>query len=139
MNNAARPRNDTTKLNALATGLRLMTTAAPKITVSNAKIQNRNGDISLGFEFRIPDFEFVGSFLSFHFSATRCITADRCVILNEGKDLAIEALANEWRKRDPSTRCEIPRFARDDGIHFFSFHFSTTPCITPPISRSFSL
>src|SRR5215470_11634929 len=50
MNSAARPRNDTTKLNALATGLRLITTAAPKITVSSAKIQNRNGDISGGVE-----------------------------------------------------------------------------------------
>src|SRR5206468_4334835 len=46
MKSAARPRNDTTKLRALATGLRLMTTAAPKTTVSNAKSQNRNGDIS---------------------------------------------------------------------------------------------
>src|SRR6201999_558108 len=46
MNSAARPRNDTTKLRALATGLRLMTTAAPKISVSNAKIQNRKGNIS---------------------------------------------------------------------------------------------
>src|SRR5689334_1527167 len=45
MNSAARPRKDTTRLKALATGLRLTTTAAPKITVSNAKIQNRNGDI----------------------------------------------------------------------------------------------
>jgi hypothetical protein len=45
MNSAARPRNDITKLSALATGLRLMTTAAPKINVSKAKIQNRNGDI----------------------------------------------------------------------------------------------
>src|SRR5438552_9499295 len=45
MNSAARPRNATTKLRALATGLRLMTTAAPKINVSKAKTQNRNGDI----------------------------------------------------------------------------------------------
>src|SRR5205814_1505252 len=45
MKSAARPRNDTTKLRALATGLQFMTTAAPKINVSKAKIQNRNGDI----------------------------------------------------------------------------------------------
>src|SRR5438477_138042 len=25
------------------------------------------------------------------------------------------------------------------GFYFFSFHFKTTPCITPPISISFSL
>src|SRR4029453_8012737 len=46
MKSAARPRNDMTKLRALATGLRLRTTAAPKINVSKAKIQNRNGDMS---------------------------------------------------------------------------------------------
>src|SRR4026208_2443599 len=46
MKSAARPRNDTTKLSALATGFRLITTAAPKINVSKAKTQNRNGDIS---------------------------------------------------------------------------------------------
>src|SRR6266545_3363753 len=57
MNSAARPRNDTTKLRALATGLRLMTTAAPKISVSKAKIQNKNGDIS-----SISNFELVPSF-----------------------------------------------------------------------------
>ena len=62
MKSAARPRNDTTRLRALATGLRLRTTAAPKITVSKAKIQNRNGDISLRFGFRISDFGFVDSF-----------------------------------------------------------------------------
>src|SRR4029077_2487405 len=62
MNSAARPRNETTKLRALATGLRLMTTAAPKINVSNAKIQKRNGDIS-DCGLRITDCEFVGSFL----------------------------------------------------------------------------
>src|SRR2546423_15300041 len=46
MNSAASPRNETTRLRALATGLRLRTTAAPKITVSAAKIQKRKGDIS---------------------------------------------------------------------------------------------
>src|SRR6266550_4760316 len=46
MKSAARPRNDMTKLSALATGFRLTTTAAPKINVSKAKIQNRNGDMS---------------------------------------------------------------------------------------------
>src|SRR5439155_17974093 len=45
MNSAESPRNETTKLRALATGLRLMTTAAPKISVISAKNQNRNGDI----------------------------------------------------------------------------------------------
>src|SRR5215216_84055 len=46
MNNADNPRNETTRLSALATGFRLRTTAPPKITVSTAKIQNRKGDIS---------------------------------------------------------------------------------------------
>src|SRR6266480_4650480 len=45
MNSAANPRKETTILSALATGLRLMTTAAPKISVISAKNQNRNGDI----------------------------------------------------------------------------------------------
>src|SRR4029077_15831150 len=46
MNSADNPRNETTRLSALATGFRLRTTAAPKITVSTAKIQNRKGDIT---------------------------------------------------------------------------------------------
>src|ERR1043166_1677823 len=45
MNSADKPRNETTRLSALATGFRLSTTAAPKITVSTAKIQNRKWDI----------------------------------------------------------------------------------------------
>src|SRR4026209_1266064 len=45
MNNADKPRKETTRLRALATGFRLRTTATPKITVSTAKIQNRKGDI----------------------------------------------------------------------------------------------
>jgi hypothetical protein len=45
MNSADSPRNETARLSALATGLRLRTTAAPNITVSTAKIQKRKGDI----------------------------------------------------------------------------------------------
>src|SRR6266545_398680 len=45
MKRAANPRNETTRLSALATGLRLTTTAAPKINVISAKTQNKNGDI----------------------------------------------------------------------------------------------
>src|SRR6202040_2838717 len=41
----ARPRNETTRLSALATGLRLMITAAPNTSISSAKIQKRNGAI----------------------------------------------------------------------------------------------
>src|SRR5436305_7596967 len=51
MKSAARPRNETTRLSALATGLRLTMTAPPKISISNAKVQKRNGGISLNFEF----------------------------------------------------------------------------------------
>src|SRR5207245_3968336 len=43
MNSAARPRNETTRLSALATGLRLRTTAAPKTSINDAKSQKRNG------------------------------------------------------------------------------------------------
>src|ERR671931_2397419 len=88
MKSAARPRNDTTKLRALATGLRLITTAAPKITVSNAKIQNRNGDIILlsNFGFRISNLR--AHFFSFHFNTRRALRLDLFVILNEVKDLA---------------------------------------------------
>src|SRR5215831_1548527 len=63
MNKADKPRNETTRLSALATGFRLRTTAAPKTTVSTAKIQNKKGDISFNFEFRISNFEFRQSFL----------------------------------------------------------------------------
>src|SRR5436190_14281592 len=63
-NSADNPRNETTRLSALATGFRLSTTAPPKISVSTAKIQNRKGDISFNFEVRIPNFEF-GRSLSF--------------------------------------------------------------------------
>jgi hypothetical protein len=48
MKSVDNPRNETTRLSALATGFRLMTTATPKITVSSAKIQNKHGDIFSG-------------------------------------------------------------------------------------------
>jgi len=46
MNSADNPRNETTRLSALATGFRLRMTAAPKVTLNTAKIQNKNGDIT---------------------------------------------------------------------------------------------
>src|SRR5207253_8497916 len=51
MKSAASPRNETTKLSALATGLRLITTAAPNTSISRANDQNRNGDIARLFAF----------------------------------------------------------------------------------------
>src|ERR1051325_5855017 len=48
MNNAASPRNETTRFSALATGFRTITTAAPNTSISNAKIQKRKGDIAIG-------------------------------------------------------------------------------------------
>lgn len=62
-------------------------------------------------------------------------SAARFVILNEVKDLTSE------KKRKLNVACFVRSlaFARDDRGYFFSFHLSTTPCITPPISRSFSL
>ena len=45
MNSAESPRNEATRLSALATGFGLRTTAAPKISVSDANSQNRKGDI----------------------------------------------------------------------------------------------
>src|SRR4051794_38766617 len=45
MNSAARPRKLRTRLSALATGLRLMTTAAPKPSINAAKIQKRIDDM----------------------------------------------------------------------------------------------
>src|SRR6266481_2908203 len=97
MNSADNPRNETTRLSALATGFRLRTTAAPKITVNTAKIQNRKGDI---------------------FQATDEHGSNTDLRANSEKSVIIRV--NPWR-------------------YFFSFHLSTTPCITPPISRSFSL
>src|SRR5215470_16714542 len=63
MNSADSPRNETTRLSALATGFRLRTTAAPKTTVSTAKIQNKKADITFNFEFRISNLGFGHSFL----------------------------------------------------------------------------
>ena len=51
MKSAASAKNETTRLSALATGLRLMTTAAPNTSINEAKIQKRNGDIAFNFEF----------------------------------------------------------------------------------------
>src|SRR5205809_7569125 len=64
MKSPARPRKETTRLKALATGLRLTTTATPKTSMSSEKIQKRNADITqLNFELRISNCEFGGSFL----------------------------------------------------------------------------
>src|SRR4029077_18011653 len=91
MNRADNPRNETTRHSALATGFRLRMTAAPKITVSTAKIQNRNGDISFNFEFRISNFDFGRSFflVAFYHHAVHN-SAVPSVILNEVKDLSSE-------------------------------------------------
>ena len=56
-------------------------------------------------------------------------SAVRSVILNEVNDLS----------SDVAFFVRSLAFARDDRDYFLSFHFNTTPCITPPISRSFSL
>src|SRR5438105_5799863 len=53
MNSAERPMKQTTRLSALAIGLRLITTAAPKTSIKKAKSQKRMGDI---YRFRILDF-----------------------------------------------------------------------------------
>src|SRR6266436_8256609 len=55
MNSAASPRKESTRLRALATGLRLMITAAPKISVISAKTQNKNGDIKINCGLRNAD------------------------------------------------------------------------------------
>jgi hypothetical protein len=47
INKAERPRKQTTKLSALAIGLRLMTTAAPKTSITIAKSQKRKEGIKL--------------------------------------------------------------------------------------------
>src|SRR6266446_2946127 len=61
MKSAARPRNETTRLSALAIGLRLMITAAPKTSMRAEAIQKKTGDI-INFGFRISEF---GSRFSF--------------------------------------------------------------------------
>jgi hypothetical protein len=48
INKAESPRKQTTKLSALAIGLRLMTTAAPKTSITIAKSQKRKEGIKLG-------------------------------------------------------------------------------------------
>src|SRR6266513_1789506 len=47
MKSAASARNETTRLSALATGLRLMTTAAPNTSIIKAKTQKRNAGMEL--------------------------------------------------------------------------------------------
>jgi hypothetical protein len=91
MKSADNPRNETTRLSALATGFRLRTTAAPKITVSSAKIQKRKGDISFNFDFRFSIFDFGDSLflVPFQYHAVHYSAADS-VILNEVKDLSSE-------------------------------------------------
>src|SRR5260370_2777259 len=109
MNRAASARNETTRLSALATGLRLMTTAAPNTSIIKAKIQKRNG----------------GIFLRGHPERSEGSLTSSLITLGS---LCLPDF--EW---------EIPRSARDDSDYFFSFHFKTTPCITPPISSNLSL
>src|SRR5438552_9398838 len=46
MNSAERPMKQTTRLRALAIGLRLITTAAPKPNMTSAKIQNKKAGIT---------------------------------------------------------------------------------------------
>jgi hypothetical protein len=83
----------------------LTTTAAPKINVSTAKIQNRKGDISFNFEFRFSIFDFGRSLFlvpfqhhAVHYSAVPS------VILNEVKDLS-----SETNGAERCISCEIPR------------------------------
>src|SRR5438270_14032313 len=47
MNKAESPRKQTTRLSALAIGLRLMTTSAPKTSITMAKTQKRKEGIKL--------------------------------------------------------------------------------------------
>src|SRR5207253_11445010 len=64
MKSPARPRKETSRLNALATGLRLMTTATPKTSMSSEKVQKKNADFSqFDFELRISNYDFGGSFI----------------------------------------------------------------------------
>src|SRR5262245_33813400 len=123
INSADNPRNETTRLSALATGFRLKTTAAPKITVSTAKIQNRNGDIRLISDFGFSDL--ANHFLLFHFSTTACITPPYFCHPEQTEG----SLEPKQRQLDDACFVRSLAFARDDRDYFFSFHFNTTPCI----------
>src|SRR5437588_2819365 len=92
MNKAESPRKQTTRLSALAIGLRLMTTSAPKTSITMAKSQKRKEGIKLsgmtewwsngvlGERKRACHFSntptlhysSVGYFFSFHFRTTPC-------------------------------------------------------------------
>src|SRR5712671_3559451 len=104
MNSADNPRNETTRLSALATGFRLRTTAPPKTTVNTAKIQNRKGDIfqatdehgsntDVNRNPKIRDYPCQSAaptfFVPFQYHAVH-YSAVHFVILNEVKDLASE-------------------------------------------------
>ena len=66
---------------------------------------------------------------------TPFLPAVRSVILNE----VMGSLEGKQWKLDVASFVRSLALARDDRGYFLSFHFSTTPCITPPISRIFSL
>src|SRR5438477_686403 len=93
MNSAARPRNETTRLSALATGLRLMTTATPNTSISSAKGQNKNGDI-IDYGLRIAD---------------RIPRSGHAVILNEVKNLPIGAWITQSRDCGLVVQCGVRR------------------------------
>src|SRR5213592_1343688 len=107
MNSAASPRNETTRLSALATGLRLMTTAAPKINVISAKTQNKNDDIidcRLGIETRsLPS-------LARRFPSRLCLLSRRSLASAADCGLPIEFFARVTRfgVRRPDAAFERP-------------------------------
>ena len=89
MKSAARPEKETTRLSALAIGLRLITTAAPKTEHEQREDPEKESE-TREVEIRLADL-----------------------------------IERHW--------------ITESDAHFFSFHFNTTPCMTPPISSSFSL
>src|SRR5215216_5721977 len=148
INNAESPRNETTRLSALATGFRLRTTAPAKITVSTAKIQNRKGDIfqatdehgsntDVNRNPKIRDYPCQSVAPTFF----RSIWTSRALLRRTlcHPERSEGSLERKQRKLDIASFGRSLAFARDDHDYFFSFHLRTTPCITPPISRSLSL
>ena len=94
---------------------------------------SRTGTPSLRNSSAVPPVEIISTPC---FSSARAKEAIPFLFETEMRARVIFKEARCW----PKDFSASPRnFVGSATSYFFSFHFKTTPCITPPISRSFSL